>query len=61
MATTSAPRVVTYEEAADLLRISRSSLQRLIRAGHVRIVLIGGARRVLLSSVDAYLRRQAGG
>lgn len=62
MATTAtAPRVITYEEGEQLLRVSRSSVQRLIRAKEIRVVTIGGARRLLLSSIDDYLRRQAGG
>jgi excisionase family DNA binding protein len=51
--------VVTYAEACDLLRISRSSLQRLIRTGDLRVVVIGArARRIDRASITAYVDRR---
>ena len=48
--------VVTYDEAAQLLRISRSSLQRLIRAEQLRVITISsGIRRIDRSSIERYL------
>ena len=58
------PRLMTYDEAQDLLKVSHSTVQRLIRDGHLEAVDVGGTyhtRRLRAESVEAYLRAIAGG
>ena len=59
------PRLYTYEQAGALLGgVSRWTIQRLVRQGDIAAVDIGGnshTRRLLADSVEAYLRRVAGG
>jgi len=57
MATTD--RVLTVEEAAALLRISKSAVYNLVAAGELEMVTVyGRTRRVVVTSIDAYLERQ---
>jgi len=54
---------MTYQEAEDALKVSRSTVQRLIRQGDLEAVDVGGTyhtRRLRAESVEAYLRRIAG-
>ena len=42
----------TVSQAAEVLKISRNGLYRLIRNGSIRAVQIGGLKRVLSSELD---------
>jgi excisionase family DNA binding protein len=51
--------LLTIEEAAERLRISRAAAYKLVRAGKIEMVTVyGNRRRVLTSSVDSYVERQ---
>lgn len=56
--TDEARRVLTFDETAEELRVSRSTLFRLIDAGELRSFTIGRSRRFLHADVDAFLRRR---
>lgn len=49
--------LLTPEETADELRISRTRVYGLIKESELVSVMIGGSRRVLRESVEAYVRR----
>jgi excisionase family DNA binding protein len=49
------PRLVTYETAAKLLAISLSTLKRHIRAGDFHPISIGGASRIRVCEIDAFV------
>lgn len=51
-------RVVTIPEAAQLLSVSRSTLDRMPRRGDLRATTVAGMRRVEVAEIDAYLTRQ---
>jgi excisionase family DNA binding protein len=53
-------RVLTVEEAAERLRISRAQTFRLIRDGQLDTVKIGSSRRVPVESLDEYIERLKG-
>jgi excisionase family DNA binding protein len=53
--TQAAPRLVTVEEAARLLRISRTGTYGLLRSGELASVKIGGRRRVSVAAIDQYI------
>ena len=50
-----ARRLLTIVEAADALRISRSSVYRLFDAGQLAWVQIGASRRVTSSEIDLFI------
>ncbi|HME75758.1 MAG TPA: helix-turn-helix domain-containing protein [Mycobacterium sp.] len=50
-----ARRLLTIVEAADALRISRSSVYRLFDAGQLAWVQIGASRRVTSSEIDRFI------
>jgi excisionase family DNA binding protein len=50
-----ASRLLTIVEAADALRISRSSVYRLFDAGQLAWVQIGASRRVTSSEIDRFI------
>lgn len=50
--------LMTLREAAACLRMSRSSLLRLIKTGKLSSGLVGGKRLVTRASVSAYLADQ---
>jgi excisionase family DNA binding protein len=50
-----ASRLLTIVEAADALRISRSSVYRLFDAGRLAWVQIGASRRVTSSEIDRFI------
>ncbi len=49
--------LLTVEEAATTLRIGRSTVYELMRAGEIATVRIGRSRRVVAESLTAYLGR----
>ena len=49
-------RFVTVSEVADLLRVSRMTVYRLIEQGQVPAIRVGRGYRILESDVDRYLR-----
>lgn len=50
-----APRLLTINETARLMHLSRSSVYRLILSGALRSLKIGNLRRVRPEYIDAYL------
>lgn len=63
MTTTQAPAaderlLVTVKEAAERLSIGRDLLYVLLNEGAIKSVKIGGARRVVVESLRAYIERQ---
>jgi excisionase family DNA binding protein len=51
------PLLLTVEEAATVLRTSRSDMYRLIQRGDVETVPIGRGQRVVYESLVAYVNR----
>lgn len=49
---------VTPEEAARLLSIGRSALYELMASGELRSFKIGRSRRVAVSAIEEFVRRQ---
>ncbi len=56
---TDLPLVVTIKEATRLLSIGRTTLYKLMSERNVTTVRIGGASRILRSSLDEYVKRTA--
>jgi excisionase family DNA binding protein len=54
MAVATVPSWMSYEEVAARLRISRSTVRRLVRRGELQSVPIGGRRRILTLSYLYY-------
>jgi excisionase family DNA binding protein len=54
---TEAPLVVTIKEATRLLSVGRTTLYKLMNDGHLTAVKIGGASRVLRTSLDEFVQR----
>ena len=52
--------LLTLREVGEYLRVSRSTLMRLIRHGKLPSLLIGGSRRVRKSDLDDYIDQQGG-
>lgn len=50
-------RLLTVNQLADLLAISRDSVYRLVRAGKLPSILVGDRIRFRAVDVDDYLRR----
>ena len=50
-----ASRLLTIVEAAEALRISRSSVYRLFDAGQLAWVQIGASRRVTSTEIDRFI------
>jgi excisionase family DNA binding protein len=53
--TTMSP-LLTYQEAADYLRISLATIDREVRAGEISSVLIRGRRLFRLPDLDEYIQ-----
>ncbi len=49
--------LLTVEETAHLLSLSRMSVYRLIQRGDLPSIKIGGSRRVSMSALRAYLQK----
>ncbi len=54
------PLLLTVDEAARLLGISRAKLYPLLSAGEVESIKLGGLRRVPRDAVDSYVCRLRG-
>lgn len=54
-------RLLTLDEAAGALSVSRRTVERLIRSGDLHTVQIGRARRIPVTAVDTYLEHLAAG
>lgn len=50
--------LLTVEEAAEMLSISRSKLYQLIGSGVVRSIRIDGSRRVPVEALEEYVSRR---
>jgi excisionase family DNA binding protein len=48
--------LLRLDEVAQILRVSKSSIYRLIKDGEIRSVKVGGATRVFSESVKVFLR-----
>jgi excisionase family DNA binding protein len=53
--TTMSP-LLTYQEAADYLRVSPATIDRLVRDGEISSVLIRGRRLFRILDLDEYIR-----
>jgi excisionase family DNA binding protein len=53
-----APVLLTVEEAADCLRVGRTTSFALIRTGELESLMVGGLRRVPADAPAAYLARR---
>ena len=51
------PALLTIPEAAEMLRISRSTTYQLISAGDIEVVHIGRSARVPVNAIDDYVQR----
>jgi excisionase family DNA binding protein len=53
--------LLTYREAWELLGKSRTTIRRMVEAGELEVIMVGGGGgrpRILRPSVTEYLRRQ---
>jgi excisionase family DNA binding protein len=48
--------LMTYQEAADYLRISLATIDRMVRANELSSVLIRGRRLFRIEDLDEYIR-----
>jgi excisionase family DNA binding protein len=48
--------LLTYQEAANYLRISLATIDRMVRAGEISSVLIRGRRLFRIRDLDDYIR-----
>jgi excisionase family DNA binding protein len=53
------PRLLTYADAAALLHVGERTIKRLVAAGALSPLRIGGSVRLRLSDIDAYIERLA--
>jgi excisionase family DNA binding protein len=56
-ALTDSPILLTVEEAADRLRIGRTSMYRLVTSGAIETVTVGRLRRVPAECITEYVSR----
>lgn len=57
MPTVDSPDLLTVNDAAGRLSISRATLYDLLRAGQLRSVSIGRARRIPAADLDDFVKR----
>lgn len=48
-------RAYKVEEVAELLGLSRNTVFRLLKAGDLKSIKVGGSRRITVEQLDAYL------
>jgi len=51
----SEPMLISVEQAAEILSLSRSTVQRLMSSGHLASVKIGGSRRIPADAITEYV------
>jgi excisionase family DNA binding protein len=49
-------QLLTLDQVADRLSVSRSTVSRLLKQSHLRSARIGGNRRVLESDLEAFIK-----
>jgi excisionase family DNA binding protein len=52
------PLLVRTEEAARLMSVSKSTVERLMRTGELASVKAAGARRIPVSAIEDWIERQ---
>lgn len=55
---TSTPILITVEEMAQMLGIKRTTAWKLIHTRTIKSLKIGGARRVPIVEIEAYVQKQ---
>ncbi len=55
------PSWMSYEEVAMRLRVSRSTVRRLVKSGELQVIPVGGCRRILTLSYLYYAWTTLGG
>jgi excisionase family DNA binding protein len=55
------PKLLTRRQAADLLSLGTTTVDELIGSGQLASLKIGKARRVLATSIDDFIQRNAEG
>lgn len=50
--------LLTYSKAAETLAVSKRTIERLVAEGELPVVRIGGARRITVDDVEAFIERQ---
>jgi len=49
------PRLISLDQAATQLELSRTTIKKLVAEGKLRSVKIGPLRRIIVASLDEYL------
>jgi excisionase family DNA binding protein len=57
LATAVERRLLTAEEAGEVLRISRTRVYELIYAGELRSIKIGRLRRITVAAIEEFIER----
>lgn len=55
---TASPMAVKYETAAELLEVSMSTIKRMVKAGDLPTVSLGGTRRIRVSDLESLVAGQ---
>lgn len=61
METTSSDRLITIPDVADRLAVSKRTVERLVAAGEIAVVRLGGSIRFLPADIDELVRRRRTG
>jgi len=56
----STPKLMSVPEAATVIRVGRSKMWQLVWAGEVKSVFVGRQRRVVVASLDQYIKSLEG-
>lgn len=59
--TAAPPLVLTVEDAAQFLKVGRSTVYDLVRSGRLESITIGRLRRIRYAAVIAYLQQEVTG